>query len=113
MSHLSIGEAYCFRGLPLSCTGQSGSGGPPWGHQTAWGHSGYERYIWLNDRAGLSLPVSMSFDKAAALTMSVFFHFTAESAALALSDFESCLYLFAFVKELSREAVGVSCLHLQ
>lgn len=30
MSHLSIGKAYCFRGLPLSCTGQScwrGGGG--------------------------------------------------------------------------------------
>lgn len=34
MSHLSIGEAYCFRGLPLSCTGQSCIGG----HKTIRGH---------------------------------------------------------------------------
>lgn len=29
----------------------------------------------------------------------MFFHFTAKSAALASSDFDSFLYLFAFVKE--------------
>ncbi len=63
MSHLSIGEAYCFRGLPLSCTGQSCSGGPPWGRQTSRGHLDYKRCIWLNERAGLSMSVSMSLTR--------------------------------------------------
>lgn len=41
----------------------------------------------------------------------MFFHFTAKSAALALSDFDSFLYLFAFVEErLCMVTVGVSFL---
>lgn len=43
-------------------------GGPPWGRQTAWGHLDYERCIWLNERAGLSLPVIVSFENVTAST---------------------------------------------
>lgn len=84
--------------------------GPPWGCQTAWGHSDYERCMWSNERAGLSLPVSVSCDEATA-SPGVFFHFSAKSA---LSDFDSFLYLFAFVREKPcTVTVGVSFLSLQ
>lgn len=49
MSLLSRDKAYCFRVLPLSCTGQSSWRRAPWGRQTARGHLDFERCMWMKD----------------------------------------------------------------
>lgn len=86
LSHLSIGEVYCFRGLPLSCTGQSWW----WSRRTLWRWKVYMAR-WKNRTFPASYHVIWQADR---LNNSVFFHFSAESAYRILIDFFICLLLW-------------------
>lgn len=64
---------------------------------------------YIDESAGFSLPVSVSSDKATSSLGMCFSTSLMKSAALALSDFDSFCYLFAFVKaKLCMVTLGVS-----